>query len=132
MTEAKQESVSFPPGEDNATMIFGDSGETMAQSAAELRRRLGLPDRDDLADYGELHNIGIGGMGAVFSGNDPGLKREIALKMLRPTYRWKPERISAFIREARTTAQISHPNIVPVYRIGVFEGAGVYFAMKKI
>ena len=113
-------------------MIFGGEGIHSAAAAAELRRRLGLPERDDLADYGELHNIGIGGMGAVFSGCDPGLKREIALKMLRPAYRWNPERISAFIREARTTAQISHPNVVPVYRIGVFEGAGVYFAMKKV
>lgn len=132
MTGVKQENPPFPPGEENATMIFGADGGAAAPSAAELRRRLGLPDRDDLADYGELRNIGIGGMGAVFSGNDPGLKREIALKMLRPAYRWNPERISAFIREARTTAQISHPNVVPVYRIGVFEGAGVYFAMKKV
>jgi formylglycine-generating enzyme required for sulfatase activity len=119
------------PGDDPTLIV--DPGESApALSAAELRRRLGLPEDDDIRDYGELRTIGVGGMGAVFSGREPGLMREVALKMLRPAYRWIPERITAFIREARTTAQISHPNIVPVHRIGVFEGAGVYFAMKRV
>ena len=119
------------PGDD-ATLIVdpGEAGEAL--SAAELRRRLGLPEGDAIGDYGELQTIGLGGMGAVFVGHEPGLMREVALKMLRPAYRWMPERIGAFIREARTTAQINHPNVVPVYRIGVFEGAGVYFAMKRV
>ena len=119
------------PGDD-ATLVVDPGAEGAALSAPELRRRLGLPEGDDIRDYGELKTIGVGGMGAVFSGREPGLMREVALKMLRPAYRWMPERIGAFIREARTTAQISHPNIVPVYRIGVFEGAGVYFAMKRV
>ena len=120
-----------PPGND-ATIVVdpGEAGEAL--SASELRRRLGLPDGDDIRDYGDLKTIGLGGMGAVFSGQEPGLMREVALKMLRPAYRWMPERIGAFIREARATAQISHPNIVPVHRIGVFEGAGVYFSMKLV
>ena len=121
----------LPIGED-ATLVVDPAAAAPALSAEELRRRLGLPDGDRLEDYGELKTIGVGGMGAVFSGSEPGLKREVALKMLRPAYRWVPERITAFIREARATAQISHPNIVPVYRIGVFEGVGVYFAMKKV
>ena len=119
------------PGDD-ATLVVdpGEAGEAL--SADELRRRLGLPEGDAPENYGDLKTIGLGGMGAVFSGCEPGLMREVALKMLRPAYRWMPNRIAAFIREARTTAQINHPNIVPVYRIGVFEGAGVYFAMKRV
>ena len=126
------DSVPPPLPGDDATLLLdpGEAGEAL--SAGELRRRLGLPEGDAIEDYGELHTIGLGGMGAVFSGHEPGLMREVALKMLRPAYRWMPERIGAFIREARTTAQISHPNIVPVHRIGVFEGAGVYFSMKRI
>ena len=119
------------PGDD-PTLIVDPGENAPALSATELRRRLGLPEGDDIRDYGELRTIGVGGMGAVFSGREPGLMREVALKMLRPAYRWSPERITAFIREARATAQISHPNIVPVHRIGVFEGAGVYFSMKRI
>lgn len=125
-------SVPPPLPGDDATLLLDPGEAGAALSAAELRRRLGLPEGDAIEDYGELHTIGLGGMGAVFSGREPGLMREVALKMLRPAYRWMPERIAAFIREARTTAQISHPNIVPVHRIGVFEGAGVYFSMKRI
>ena len=124
--------VQAPLPGDDATLVVDPGAEGMPLSASELRRRLGLPEGDAIEDYGELHTIGVGGMGAVFSGHEPGLMREVALKMLRPAYRHMPERISAFIREARTTAQISHPNIVPVHRIGVFEGAGVYFAMKRV
>jgi serine/threonine protein kinase len=132
MTQETGKNGSFPPPGNDATIVVdpGEVGEEL--SAAELRRRLGLPERDDIKDYGELKTVGLGGMGAVFSGQEPGLMREVALKMLRPAYRWMPERISAFIREARTTAQISHPNIIPVHRIGVFEGAGVYFSMKLV
>ena len=71
------------PGDDPTLVV--DPGENApALSATELRRRLGLPEGDAIEDYGELHTIGLGGMGAVFSGREPGLMREVALKMLRP------------------------------------------------
>ena len=44
MTEGKRENLPFPSGEENATMVFGESGGAEAPSAAELRRRLGLPE----------------------------------------------------------------------------------------
>ena len=128
----KTDAVQAPLPGDDATLVVDPGTEGTPLSASELRRRLGLPEGDSIEDYGELQTIGVGGMGAVFSGCEPGLMREVAIKMLRPAYRHIPERIGAFIREARTTAQISHPNIVPVHRIGVFEGAGVYFSMKRV
>ena len=123
----------FPalPGDD-PTLVVDPSAAGPELSAEELRRRLGLPEGDRIGDYGELRTIGVGGMGAVFAGREPGLKCPVALKLLRPAYRLVPERISAFIREARVTAQIGHPNIVPVHRIGVFDGAGVYYSMKQV
>ncbi len=131
MTDQEHGTGFNPPGDD-ATLVVNPGTDTQRISVRELRLRLGLPEGDRLEDYGDVRTIGIGGMGAVFSGHEPGLMREVALKMLRPAYRWIPERISAFIREARTTAQINHPNIIPVYRVGVFEGAGVYFSMKRV
>lgn len=101
-------------------------------SPDELRLLLGLAPVEQLADYGELAAIGMGGLGSIFAVREPGLNREIALKVLRPEYRNKLHHIERFIREARTTAQIDHPNIVPVHRIGVFDDIGVYFTMKRI
>ena len=122
--------TSVPP-DDEATLIYGTSSETRL-SPEKLREVLGVPSGDRLQDYGELSTIGIGGVGAVFAAHEPGLNRDVALKLLRPQYRNKTERIEAFIREARATAQIDHPNIVPVHRMGVFDDVGVYFSMKRV
>ena len=108
-----------------------DSGEVM--STEEIRRLLNLSENNSISGaYDDLHVIGLGGFGAVYGAREPGLERQLALKILRPNFRQLPERIKAFIREARITARIAHPNIVPVHRIGVFEDAGVYFSMKRI
>ena len=117
--------------DDQKTLIYGMASETML-SPEELRRALGLPSGDRIEDYDGLSAIGIGGVGAVFSAHEPGLNREVALKILRPQYRNKAERIEWFIREARATAQIDHPNIPPVHRLGVFDDVGVYFTMKRV
>ena len=117
--------------DDQKTLIYGMASETML-SPEELRRALGLPTGDRIEDYEGLSAIGIGGVGAVFSAHEPGLNREVALKILRPQYRNKAERIEWFIREARATAQIDHPNIPPVHRLGVFDDVGVYFTMKRV
>ena len=108
-----------------------DDDESM--STEEIRKLLNLSEANSISRaYEDLHVIGLGGFGAVYGAREPGLERQLALKILRPNFRRLPERIKAFIREARITAKIAHPNIVPVHRIGVFEDAGVYFSMKRI
>ena len=104
-----------------------------AMSTEEIRKLLNLSEDNSISGaYNDLHTIGLGGFGAVYGAWEPGLERQLALKILRPNFRQLPERVRAFIREARITARIAHPNIVPVHRIGVFEDAGVYFSMKRI
>ncbi len=101
-------------------------------SDEELQAMLGEKGGGGLAGFGRLRTIGLGGVGAVFSAMDPGLRREVALKMLRCEYRSRRKHVAGFIREARITAQIDHPNIVPVHRIGYSPEAGLYFTMKRI
>lgn len=98
----------------------------------ELRRELGLTDGNWIDVFTELSTIGFGGHGAVFSAREPGLSREIALKILRPEFRNNSRYLDSFIREARITAQIGHPNIIPVHHLGVFDDVGVYFTMKRV
>ena len=112
---------------------MGDSqGNEETLSQDEVQSLLSTPEKNTLAGYKDVHTIGLGGFGAVYAATEPGLKRKLALKILRPRYRNQKERIYSFIREARITAQIAHPNIVPVHRIGVFEDAGPYFSMKRV
>ena len=114
----------------SVTRVMEDpEGERL--SIEELRGLLGS-EGDSLEAFGRLRTIGLGGLGAVFSAIEPGLRREVAVKMLRAEFRDRRRSVENFIREARITAQIGHPNIVPVYRIGCSQEAGAYFTMKRI
>jgi serine/threonine-protein kinase len=75
--------------------------------------------------------IGRGGMGIVYRAKDRRLKRQVAIKLLPPELAFRSEIKSRFLREAETAAQLSHPNIVPIYTVD--EQAGlVFFVMAYI
>src|SRR5262245_5391415 len=74
-------------------------------------------DKFTLKDYTITGWIGQGGMGRVYLGVHQVLGRQCAIKVL-PLERATPETISNFMREARTQAQLDHPNLVRVYDAG--------------
>ena len=99
----------------------------------EINKLLGLHIEDkSINRYSHIKTIGLGGVGAVLSAYEPELNREVAIKILRPAFRNRPDSLKRFVREARATAHIEHPNIVPVHQLGVFSDNGVYFSMKKV
>ncbi len=67
-----------------------------------------------------LEKLGSGGMGDVFLAEDTKLGRRVALKFLSADYFTDAERLSRFQREAKTAAQISHPNVTAIYDLGTF------------
>ncbi len=72
-----------------------------------------------LNDRYQIDNIlGVGGMGAVFKGQDLTLARDIAIKIMHPAIARQPELQARFRREAQTAAQLNHPGIVQVYDYG--------------
>ena len=73
-------------------------------------------------DYTLVRELGRGGMGAVYLAHDTMLDREVAIKALPPEFAVRPELRERFLRETRTAASFSHPNIVPVH--GVEERQG--------
>src|SRR5215210_7473771 len=66
--------------------------------------------------------IGKGGMSSVFKAHDRLLDRIVALKILHPHFTEDEEYVERFRREARSVAQLSHPNIVTVIDRGEDEG----------
>ncbi|MFA7231811.1 MAG: serine/threonine-protein kinase, partial [Victivallaceae bacterium] len=98
----------------------------------ELKKILNIETDNTIRRYSNIRTIGLGGIGSVLSAYESVLNREVAIKILRPAYRNKMKFLNRFIREARATAQIEHPNIVPVHHLGVFDDIGVYFMMKKV
>ena len=64
--------------------------------------------------------IGQGGMAAVFRAYQLSLDRHVAIKVLPPSFAAKdPDFVKRFQREAKSVAQLNHPNILPVYDFGV-------------
>ncbi len=75
--------------------------------------------------------LGRGGMGIVYRARDTRLKRTVAVKLLPPELAYRTEIKSRFLREAEMAAQLSHPNIVPIYSVDEKDGL-VYFIMACV
>lgn len=84
-----------------------------------------------LGHYIVTEKIAQGGMGAVFKALEPALERYVAIKVLRPEFALDEEYIQYFQQEARAVAALRHPNIVPIYYIGV-EAQIAFYAMAYI
>jgi serine/threonine protein kinase len=70
-----------------------------------------------ISHYEVLAKLGEGGMGEVYRALDTRLGRDVALKVLPPSYANDPDRIERFRREARVVASLNHPHIVTLYSV---------------
>lgn len=68
--------------------------------------------------YKVIKELGRGGMGIVYKGEDPILDRLVAIKVLPPKKTASKKAVQRFLREARVSARLDHPHIVKVYDIG--------------
>jgi eukaryotic-like serine/threonine-protein kinase len=75
--------------------------------------------------------LGRGGMGAVFLARDLKLDRLVAIKVLPPELAVRPELRERFLRETRTAASFSHPNIVSVHSVEEM-GNLLFFVMSYV
>src|SRR3954453_5924789 len=75
--------------------------------------------------------IGRGGMSVVYRARDLRLNRAVAIKVLPPELAYDPAIRLRFTREAQTSAQLSHPHIVPIYDVGERDGVA-YFVMALV
>jgi TonB family protein len=86
--------------------------------------------RDQLKDeYEILEELGRGGMAIVFKAREKQLERDVAIKVLPFSLAFDKEFVERFQREARTSAKLEHPGIIPIYRVGK-SGRVIYFVMK--
>jgi serine/threonine-protein kinase len=80
-------------------------------------------------EYEILEELGRGGMAIVYRARERQLDREVAIKVLPFSLAFDAEFVERFQREARTAAQLEHPNIIPIYRVGR-TGRVIFFVMK--
>jgi serine/threonine protein kinase len=95
-----------------------------------------LRDRITVAvgtEYLIENEIGRGGMAVVYRATDLRLHRTVAIKVLPPDVAFNSDVRARFIREAQTAAQLSHPNIVPIYAVDEKDnGSVVFFVMSYV
>jgi serine/threonine-protein kinase len=85
-----------------------------------------------LARYTGFREMSQGGSALLRSCMDPVTGRSVAVKTLLEKTRHDHRERRRILREARVTAQLQHPNTVPVYDIGDDKNEGIYFVMKRI
>ncbi len=82
-----------------------------------------------LGPYKIIEQLGAGGMGEVYLGEDTRLGRKVAIKVLPEEYASDPERLARFEQEARAAAALNHPHIAVVHDIGT-EG-DIHFMVQE-
>ena len=110
--------VFLRPGRDGPTADDGAAG------AGDVRR--------SGSHYELLGELARGGVGIVLRGHDADLGRDVALKVLQAQHAHRPEVLQRFVEEAQIGGQLQHPGIVPVYEMGMLDGARPYFTMKLV
>ncbi|HEY4060042.1 MAG TPA: serine/threonine-protein kinase [Kofleriaceae bacterium] len=84
---------------------FGDAGRERTVDRYQLDRK-----------------VAAGGMGEVWAAWDPKLRREVAIKLVRPDRSDSVRERNRLLREARALAQLKHPNVVAIHDIGEHDG----------
>ncbi|HEY0192373.1 MAG TPA: serine/threonine-protein kinase [Kofleriaceae bacterium] len=93
---------------------------------------LGLIGRDIAGRYRILAKLGEGGMGAVYRAEQISLKRQVAVKVLRPEVLGNELLLRRFNAEAEAVAKLSHPNTVNIYDFGQDRDGALFIAMEFI
>ncbi len=103
--------------------------EELARAQCPDLLKLGSEDFE-IGRYKISRPLGQGAMGTVYAAYDPQLDREVALKLLHQQGDEKNAH-TQLIAEARSLAQLAHPNVVPIYEVGLHKGAA-FLAMEMV
>ena len=109
------------------TVVVGD--EVADLQGDDLLASLPLKPQER---YKFIRSIGFGGMKGVLLVHDRDTGRDVAMAIM-PDFRDRPAHdLNRFVREALITARLEHPNIVPVYDLGIDALGSPFFTMKYL
>ena len=89
-----------------------------------------VPSLDSIIKIGD--KFAEGGQGTLYTATDLSLNRTVAVKSLKKEFLDDEEQRNHFIAEAKVTAQLDHPSIVPIYMLTTDENRGLHLSMKKL
>lgn len=117
----------IPSPDEVPTRAAGEPSRELSASGLVEEVAARLADR--LRDAG---SVGRGGMARVDLVHDAALDRHVVMKRLHDHLESDATTLAMFVREARITGQLEHPNIIPVHDIGLVGQRSVYFTMKRV
>src|SRR4051812_36687255 len=85
----------------------------------------------EFAGYRVDELVGRGGMGVVYRATDVALERAVALKLLAPDLARDESFRRRFAAESKVAASLDHPNVIPIYHAGEYDGV-LYLAMRFV
>ncbi len=90
------------------------------------------PSPSRIGKYEILAELGRGAMGTVYKARDPRLDRLVAVKMMSEELLIEDEMRGRFQREAKSAANLQHPNIVTIFDFGELEGEGSPYIVMEL
>ncbi len=113
------------------TNVSGDTGAAEPQPL-EMGPDVEQTLRAELSGQFRIEReLGRGGMGAVFLATELQLDRKVAIKVLPPSFTFGEGAVERFKREAKTSATLDHPHVIPIYRVSE-RATLLWYAMKYI
>ena len=82
-----------------------------------------------LGPYAILAELGHGGMGVVYTAQDPRLKRQVAIKLLTADLTRDETAKQRFLQEAQAASALDHPNICTIHEINETDDGQLYLVM---
>ncbi len=116
-------------------IIFSDTEKILFEE--DLQEKT-TSNRDELMDgspadrYSVTTKINEGGMKAIWEVDDHRTARKVAMALIQDSKIASENDIDSFLYEARLTANLQHPNIIPIYDIALDENGNPYFTMKAL
>ena len=114
------------------TSVLTDMTAARGEQAVPRGLQKLVTDQGTDARYHINRPLAAGGMGAVLDIQDNDFRRGAAMKVMHGKFTDDPQALERFLAEAQVTAQLEHPNIVPIHDMGVMPDGSLYFTMKLI
>lgn len=119
-------------GVETAPTLASQGSWPLGRSAGPTPERAAETAGEQVGRFVITRELGHGGMGRVLEAQDPELLRSVAVKLLLDPREVDAAQLARFVAEAQITAQLDHPNIVPVHELGVTTDGRLFFVMKRV